>query len=94
MALDFLITKMTFIFLTTVFFFILVSLRRLLVFGDVGDGVGSDLGRSDQRLVLRRPRLGGRERALVDGEVGLDRAADQAAFQERVAAGRCQTQET
>lgn len=61
--------------------------RRLPVFWDVGDGVRPDLRCSDQRLILRRPRLGGWERPVVDGQVGLDRTADQAAFQERVAAG-------
>lgn len=52
------------------------------MFRNVGHGVRSDIGRSDQRLVLCQPRLGGRERPFVDGQVGMDRSTDQAALQE------------
>lgn len=62
------------------------------MFGDAGDGVRSDFRRSDQRLVVRRPGLGGRKRPPADGEVGLDRAANQAALQKRVAAGEFDTE--
>lgn len=69
-----------------------LPLYRLPVFGDAGDGIRADYRCSGQRLVLRRPRLGARERPAADGQVGLDRTADQAALQERVAAGWCETQ--
>jgi len=64
-----------------------IPLCRLPVLRDAGHGVRSDLRRSDRRFVVRRPRLGGGERPLANGQIGLDRPADQAALQERVAAG-------
>lgn len=62
-------------------------LARLPLLGDAGDGVGPDLRRPDQRLVQRRPGVGGGERPSPDGEDGLDRTAGEAALQERVDAG-------
>lgn len=64
-----------------------LPLHRLSVLRDAGDGVRSDLRRSDQRLVVRRPGLGGRKRPLVDREIGLDGAAGQTALQKRVVSG-------
>lgn len=40
-------------------FLLIPSLHRLSMFRDAGDGVGADLRRSDQRLVVRRPGMGG-----------------------------------